>query len=108
MWIEKSTIELINEVVAGHPGAYIAQEKLQYHTKWFDMMVWLNENKYVGIKLWEVYKDQFKENLFAMGIWIEEQMTDDKYKKYEEMPKDWFNLLAHTETVTTKPKNNKK
>lgn len=88
MYPAKETINLIKEVVADHPGAYVVQTKLQWYTRWYHMMLWLKNNGYVGVKLYELYSDRFNENFMDLGKWITNEMKDVRdYRKIEKAQK---------------------
>jgi|WetSurMetagenome_2_1015567.scaffolds.fasta_scaffold1381910_2 hypothetical protein len=69
--------QLILEVAKGNPGAIVIIGRLQYFSKWYDMMQWCRDNL-VGEYLWMKYKDDFHYDIMALGNFIQEQMSAAK------------------------------
>ncbi len=84
------TQKLIMEVGAGNPGAYTVIQKLQWFTKWYDMMLWLKKHEIVGGKLWELYKDKYHESWGELGKMIEGGMRYDRSQERGPIYSDEF------------------
>lgn len=64
-------------------GAVRVSQELQWFTKWLDMLRWLSKKGYTGSKLWELYKDTFKQNSHELGIFIKQEISKEKAEKYK-------------------------
>lgn len=54
--------QLIMDVMAGHPGAFVVIRRLMYCTMWYPLLCHLKERGLVGSRLWQVVKDDYSHN----------------------------------------------
>jgi hypothetical protein len=74
----EETAKLAGAVSDGNTGAATLVDRLTHRTKWYEMMKWCKENDLTGSDLWKKYKDEFNEDFYEFGDWIEQKMRKDK------------------------------
>ena len=57
------TKDLILKLTEGNPGALRVVIELQWYRNWNDMLKWMLKTGLTGYKIWEKYKDEYREKL---------------------------------------------
>lgn len=65
--MQRASRDIVLKVAEGNPGAVNLCAKLTHYERWFELMKYLAENGPRGPKLWELYKDVFKQDFLAFG-----------------------------------------
>ena len=75
-------MDMMSRLSGNNPGALKVMASLRYYRDWIDMLKWLDKNGYRGDKLWELYKDICKEDIFILGQLIRVNLFKEKEKGY--------------------------
>lgn len=72
------TLKLIYEVSQGNPGALTVIKRLEWYSKWFEMLRWFKKHNVVGGEIWAKYKDEYHQDIDKFARWLQEEMDKDK------------------------------
>jgi hypothetical protein len=61
--MERTTHELIIDVMDGNPGAFTIIRSLMAYPTWLQLLVHLKQNDLVGSELWRIVKDEYGHNI---------------------------------------------
>lgn len=70
--------ELIMEVSKGNPGALTVIKRLEWYSKWFELIKFMKKIDLVGGEIWAKYKDEFHQDIDKFERWLEEEMYKDR------------------------------
>lgn len=79
MKIDQETKDLIIELSQGNPGAINVMMQMSFFPEWREMLKWMKKNFVTGSKIWIMYKDDFGQDLIAMGQDIRASMKRQSF-----------------------------
>lgn len=74
----EETFELIMKVSKGNPGALSVIKQLEWYSRWYEMLKFLDKKGIVGGEIWAKYKDEFHQDASKFARWLEDEMARDK------------------------------
>lgn len=91
-------MQAILTVTAGNPGAMTVIKKLEWFSKWHEMVYHLEEHGPRGDELWSLYKDEYHQDIFKLGDELENRLAKDRrFRHFREQemnsPKSNFKRL---------------
>ena len=85
--MDEYTNKLLKQVTANNPGAWTVVTRLQWYTKWFEILKHLVEIDLVGGRLWARYKDDYHQDLSAFGDALIEEIREKEAKRMKRSDK---------------------
>lgn len=85
----KDIIELIIEIAEGNPGAITVIKKLEWYSKWFEMIQYMKKIGLTGSKIWISYKDTFHQDIDKFANYLRQGMAKDmEFSHFNEQEKN--------------------
>lgn len=76
-FLTDETAKHVQDAAQGNPGAQTVIREFCWFTRWYEMMYWCRATGFVGPKVWEKHKDEFHQDVHALGEWMQEHMRKD-------------------------------